>query len=357
MRMKNLVILGGGYGGMRVLQRLLPNQLPDDVSITLVDRVPYHCLKTEYYALAAGTISDQHVRVPFPNHPKLQIKYGEITAVNLEEKLVQFEGQEPISYDDLIIGLGCEDKYHNVPGAEEFTYSIQTIEKARNTYQTLNNLPPGSRVAIVGAGLTGVELASELSESRDDLKITLFDRGNYILSLFPERLSTYVENWFDTNGVEIINNANITRVEEGILFNHDVPMNFDAIVWSAGIQPSKVVRDMDVEKDKQGRVVLETQHNIPNNEHVYVLGDCASLPYAPSAQLAEGQAEQIVQVLSKRWIGEEAPESFPPIKLKGVLGSLGKKQGFGMVADRAITGRVARLIKSGILWVYKYHNG
>ncbi len=44
--MKNLVILGGGYGGMRVLQRLLPNQLPDDVSITLVDRVPYHSLKT-----------------------------------------------------------------------------------------------------------------------------------------------------------------------------------------------------------------------------------------------------------------------------------------------------------------------
>lgn len=357
MRMKNLVILGGGYGGMRVLQRLLPNQLPDDVSITLVDRVPYHCLKTEYYALAAGTISDQHVRVPFPNHPKLQIKYGEITAVSLEEKLVQLEGQEPISYDDLIIGLGCEDKYHGVPGADQFTYSIQTIEKARNTYQTLNNLPPGSVVAIVGAGLTGVELASELSESREDLKIKLFDRGKYILSSFPERLSTYVENWFDTNGVDIINNANITRVEEGILYNHDVPMNFDAIVWAAGIQPSRVVRDLNVEKDKQGRVVLETQHNIPNDENVYVLGDCASLPYAPSAQLAEGQAEQIVQVLTKRWNGEEPPAEFPPIKLKGVLGSLGKKQGFGMLADRAITGRVARLIKSGILWVYKYHNG
>ena len=51
--MKNLVILGGGYGGMRILQRLLPNQLPENVSITLIDRNPYHCIKTEYYALAA----------------------------------------------------------------------------------------------------------------------------------------------------------------------------------------------------------------------------------------------------------------------------------------------------------------
>ncbi|MCT4573753.1 NAD(P)/FAD-dependent oxidoreductase, partial [Bacillus thuringiensis] len=47
--MKHLVILGGGYGGMRILQRLLPsNQLPDDVQVTLIDKVPYHCFKTEY---------------------------------------------------------------------------------------------------------------------------------------------------------------------------------------------------------------------------------------------------------------------------------------------------------------------
>lgn len=342
---------------MRALARLLPNQLPDDVSITLIDRVPYHCLKTEYYALAAGTISDQHVRVSYPEHPRLTIKYGEVTKINIEENKVHLEDEEPVSYDDIIIGLGCEDKYHNVPGADVHTYSIQTIEKSRRTYQALNNLSPGSVVAIVGAGLSGVELASELNESRPDLKVKLFDRGKHILSAFPERLSTYVENWFESHNVEIINHSNITKVEENTLFNHDEALHCDAIVWTAGIQPNKVVRDMDVEKDQQGRVVLTKYHNIPDNEHVYVVGDCASLPHAPSAQLAEGQAEQIVQILLKRWKGEELPESLPVIKLKGVLGSLGKKHGFGLVAERPITGRVARLLKSGILWMYKYHNG
>lgn len=355
--MKNLVILGGGYGGMRILQRLLPNQLPDNVSITLIDRVPYHCLKTEYYALAAGTMPDQHVRVPFPEHPRLKLIFAEITNINLDEKLVYLQNEDAVAYDDLIIGLGCEDKYHNVPGADIYTYSIQTIEKSRQTYQTLNNLPAGSVVGIVGAGLSGVELASELNESRPDLKIKLFDRGKYILSSFPKRLSTYVENWFDSHGVEIINNSNITRVEENVLFNHDEAIKCDAIVWTAGIQPTKVVRDLAVEKDPQGRVSITPHHHLPNDEHVFVLGDCASLPHAPSAQLAEGQAEQIVVVLQKRWNGEELPESFPTIKLKGVLGSLGKKHGFGVVADRAITGRVARILKSGILWMYKYHNG
>lgn len=128
--MKKLVILGGGYGGMRVLNQLLPNQLPSDVSITLIDRIPYHCLKTEYYALAAGTISDQHIRVAFPEHPQVQIKYGEVTSIDLENKKVILKNDEE-KYDELIIGLGCEDKYHNVPGADEHTYSIQTIEKSR----------------------------------------------------------------------------------------------------------------------------------------------------------------------------------------------------------------------------------
>jgi NADH:ubiquinone reductase (H+-translocating) len=355
--MRNLVLLGGGYGNMRILLRLLPNNVPENVQITLIDRIPYHCLKTEYYALAAGTISDHHIRVPFPEHPQLTYRFGEVVKIDLENKTVLLSDESAVSYDDLVIGLGCEDKYHNVPGAEEFTYSIQSIDKARATYQKLNNLPPGSIVGIVGAGLSGVELASELVESRPDLHIKLFDRGQRILSMFPERLSNYVESWFDSHKVEIVRNSNITKVEENVLYNHDEPIHCDAIVWTAGIQPNRVVRELDVEKDGQGRIVLTNQHDIPGYENVYVVGDCASLPHAPSAQLAEGQAEQIVQVLQKRWKGEEPPTEFPPIKLKGILGSLGKKHGFGLVADRPLIGRVPRLLKSGVLWMYKYHNG
>ncbi len=342
---------------MRVLHRLLPNQLPDDVSITLIDRNPYHCLKTEYYALAAGTISDHHIRVSFPEHPRLDVQYGDISSIDIAQKQVLFQDREPISYDDAVIGLGCEDKYHNVPGAPEFTYSIQTIDQSRETYQKLNNLSANATVAIVGAGLSGVELASELRESRDDLNIILFDRGNLILSSFPERLSKYVQKWFEEHGVRIINRANITKVEEGVVYNHEDRISADAIVWTAGIQPNKVVRDLDVEKDAQGRIVLTPHHNLPDDEHLYVVGDCASLPHAPSAQLAEAQAEQIVQILQKRWNGEALPESMPQFKLKGVLGSLGKKAGFGLVADRPLIGRVPRMLKSGLLWMYKHHNG
>lgn len=354
--MRNLVLLGGGYGNMRILLRLLPNNFPEDMYITLVDRTPFHSLKTEFYALAAGTSTDKEVRVKFPEHERLKTVFGEITNINRADKVIELGNGQQIPFDDLVIGLGCEDNYHAVPGAEENTYSIQTIAKSRETFNRLCGLPSGSSVGIVGAGLSGIELASELRESREDLKIKLFDRSPRILKDFPEKLSKYVKSWFEKNNVEVIPESNITKVEQTKLYNHDQVNEVDAVVWTAGVQPVKIVREIDAEKDRIGRPIVTQYFNLPNDENVYVVGDCASSTFSPSAQLAEEQAEQIVKVLKLRWDEKPLPEQMPEIKLKGFMGSLGKKQGFVYLADTTVTGRIARLMKSGLLWMYKRQN-
>lgn len=352
--MQKLVLLGGGYGNMRMLLRLLPN-VPADVEITLVDRTPFHSLKTEFYALAAGTSTDREIRVDFPENDRLKRVFGEIIRIDREDKKVFLEDGQVVDYDQLVIGLGCEDKYHGVPGADEYTYSIQTIAKSRITFEKLCGLAPGSTVGIVGAGLSGIELASELRESRADLNIKLFDRSNRILRDFPEKLSHYVKSWFEKHDVEVIANSNITRVEEKQLYNHDEVIDVDAIVWTAGVQPVKIVREMDVEKDKFNRPVVTNLFHVTEDENVFVIGDCASSTLPPTAQLAEEQAERVVKVLRARWSGAQAPE-LSEIKLKGFMGSLGKKQGFVHLADTTVTGRIARLMKSGLLWMYKRQN-
>ena len=234
--MKNLVLLGGGYGNMRIMSHILPSALPENYSLTLVDRMPYHSLKPEFYELAAGTKSDKDVRMNFPDSERINVVYGEINDINLDDQIVSV-GNTKVDYDELVIGLGCEDKYHNVPGAEEYTHSIQTLSKSRETFHHISELPNGARVGIVGAGLSGIELASELRESREDLDIYLYDRGERILSRFPEKLSNYIENWFEKNSVHVIPNSDINRVEPGRIYNNDVPEDLDLIVWTAGIQP------------------------------------------------------------------------------------------------------------------------
>lgn len=353
--MKKFVILGGGYGGLTVAKELLEKQLPADTVITMIDRMPYQGLKTEYYALASGTVSDVDLRVSYPVDPRLIMKYGEVTRIALDEKLIYLNQDEPIAYDWLVISLGCTDNFHGITGAEEHSCSIQTFSSTRHTYQMLNDVKPYGQVTIVGGGLSGVEVAAELRESRTDLNIRVLDRGPSILSAFPGKLQEFVRTWFNEHDVEMQSYVSLCRLEQGVLYNKDELIYTDSTVWTAGIQPVSVVQQLDVLKDAQGRVLINENHQIPTHKEVFVVGDCASLPYSPSAQAAEGQGKQVVEVITDLWNGKTP--KLGKIKLKGVLGSLGKKSGFGLMGKRPMMGRVPRLIKSGVLWMSKRHSG
>src|SRR5699024_2893794 len=102
--MKNLVLLGGGYGNMRIMSHILPSVLPENYSITLIDRMSYHGLKPEFYELAAGTKSDKDIRMNFPDSERINIVYGEINDINLEDQIISV-GNTKVDYDELVIGL------------------------------------------------------------------------------------------------------------------------------------------------------------------------------------------------------------------------------------------------------------
>jgi NADH dehydrogenase len=354
--MKKFVILGGGYGGLTVALNLLEKDLPDDTELIMIDRSPFQGLKTEYYALASGTIAETHIRVAYPDDLRLQLVYGEVSDVNLETKQINFHDKEPISYDWLVIGLGCVDSYHGITGAQEFSSSIQTLAQTRATYQKINNINPYGQVSIIGGGLSGVEMASELRESRPDLNIRLIDRGPSLLSAFPTNLQQYVREWMIEHHIELRTQVSLVRLDGGDLYNQDEIIRTDATIWTAGIQPTPIVEALNVPKDRQGRILLNEYHQIPDFEEVYVVGDCASLPFSPSAQAAQAQGKQIAEVIQAIWKGD-APK-LGKIKLRGTLGSLGKKSGFGIMGKRTLmTGKIARMLKSGVLWKSKRHFG
>src|SRR5699024_2193913 len=121
MNMKNLDILGGGYGGIKVLSGLLGVALPEDLQITLVDKNPYHSYKTEFNTIVAGTAADKDVRIPFLLHDQVQYEYGEVRKIDTENNKIYFQGRSTVvAYDYLVIALGCEDNYHDVEGAKEY---------------------------------------------------------------------------------------------------------------------------------------------------------------------------------------------------------------------------------------------
>ncbi|MBD3917464.1 NAD(P)/FAD-dependent oxidoreductase [Paenibacillus sp. PR3] len=355
--MKRVIILGGGYGGQSVANELIERGIPSDTIVTLIDRMPFQGLKTEYYALAAGTVSDHQLRVAFPSDPKLLLMYGEVLDVDMERQVVVMEDQNELEYDSLVIALGCTDKFHGINGAEEYACTIQTFSAARNTYQQLNDLKAYGQVSIVGGGLSGVEVAAELRESRPDLNIRIIDRGPSVMSAFPEKLQNYVADWFREHSVDMMGHVALSQIEPGILHDShsDKPIYTDVTVWTAGIQPVELVQRMDLPKDPSGRLVINELHQLPAYTNVYIVGDCASMPFAPSGQAAGAQGKQVAEVIHAIWNGQTP--KLGKIKLKGTLGSLGKKAGFGLMGKTALMGRVPRLLKTGVLWKSKHHIG
>lgn len=353
--MKKLVILGGGYGGIKVLTGLLGLALPSDLQITLVDKNPYHSYKTEFHTIVAGTAADMDVRTPFPLHDQVEYEFGEVRSVDMEKNEIYFHGKSTIlSYDYLVIALGCEDAYHGIEGAEKYTESVQSYSKARHAGLAVGNLKAYGKVSVVGAGLSGIEVASEIRESRPDVNIRLLDRGGSVLKAFDPKVQAHVSDWFLKNDVEVLHHASVEYVEKDGVCNNGVCYVNDVTIWTAGVQPHHIVQALPFKRDRYNKVIVNKFFQVPEHENIYVIGDNASSEHSPSGQLAGQQGEQVALILEDIFEGKE-PKEPREIRLRGTLGSLGKSDGFGSVFSQSLTGLLPRITKSGILWLQKRH--
>lgn len=353
--MKNLVILGGGYGGVKVLTGLLGLALPNDLQITLVDKNPYHSYKTEFHTIVAGTAADINVRTSFPLHEQVEYEFGVVESVDIENNKIYFRDKSTIlDYDYLVVALGCEDTYHGIEGAEKYTESVQSYSKARHAALAVGNLQAYGKISVVGAGLSGIEVASEIRESRPDVNIRLLDRGGSVLKAFDPKIQAHVSEWFMKNDVEVLHHASVEYVEKDGVCNNGICYVNDVTIWTAGVQPHHIVRALPFEKDKYNKVVVNKFFQVPNHENIYVIGDNAASEHSPSGQLAGQQGEQVALILEDILEGKE-PKEPKEIRLRGTLGSLGKSDGFGSVFSQSLTGLLPRITKSGILWLQKRH--
>ncbi len=353
--MRNLVILGGGYGGIKVLTGLLSTVLPDDLQIIVIDKNPYHSYKTEFHTIVAGTSAEVDVRTNFPVDDQVRYEFGTVKGIDIENEMITFQdSSKVVEYDYLVLSVGSEDIYHGIEGAKQFTESVQTFSNARYAGLAVGNSKPYGKISVVGAGLSGIEAASEIRESRPDLNIRLLDRGGSVLKAFDPKIQAHVADWFVKNDVEVLHHAVVEYVEKDGVCNNGICYVNDVTIWTAGVQPHKLVRSLPFKTDQYNKVIVNDFYQTTTHENIYVIGDNASSEYSPSAQLAGQQGEQLALILSDV-VSNIEPQRPKGIKLRGTLGSLGKSDGFANMFSKPITGLLPRITKSGVLWLQKRH--
>ena len=130
---KQIIVLGGGYGGILAAKNLGKLFKKDDsVEVTLIDKKPYHTMLTELHEVAADRVPEDSIRIEFEKvfaKRKVDFVLDEITDIDFKANTLKSENNT-YKYDYLVLGTGCKPTYFGIPGAEEYTKKLWSYEDA-----------------------------------------------------------------------------------------------------------------------------------------------------------------------------------------------------------------------------------
>ncbi|MEO8027277.1 MAG: FAD-dependent oxidoreductase, partial [Bryobacteraceae bacterium] len=217
--MKQIVILGGGFGGLTAAVALRRA----DAQVTLIDRRNFHLFQPLLYQVATGSLSPGDIAAPLRgvvrNQKNTQVLLADAVDLDAENKRVLFRDGGSVSYNVLVVATGARNFYFGhddwqatAPGLKSIEDATAMRRKILYAFEAAEREPdPGKRRAwltfvVVGGGPTGVELAGALAEIANDTlrhdfrdidpteaRILLLDGGPRLLAAFPEELSEKAE--------------------------------------------------------------------------------------------------------------------------------------------------------------------
>ena len=368
---KRLVILGAGYAGIFLATNIGRYLKGKGGEIILVDRNPYHQLLQEIHLVATGFRTANEVKIPILRLiDGMNIKFIQSTTKQIrpDKNLVVLESTE-IKYDVLIICLGASTKYFNIKGAKENSLPLRSISDASLIYDrvgALIKLNNKQNIVIVGGGATGVSLGGALSDfikdskKTDSISITIIEALPTILSGWDERLVKKVNEVLDKKGIRIMTRSPVSKVENcgsSIYLSNDdtTKIHSSLTIWTAGVKGYDIPIEPEVEKTKDGKIIVNEFCQIDRYPNIFSIGDIAAVKdenqklYPPLAQIAIREAKYLSKLIPKYFIDGSDMKSLPDEKfeynIKVQLISLGNDDYVGLFNHYVISGDLAKLVE------------
>ncbi len=237
-----IIVLGAGYAGASAAGRLARRLHRDDVCLTLVNAEPDFVERVRNHELATGRELPRRPLADLLAGTGVELKVARVTAVDVDRKVVTVTGDtggsgaEELAYDTLVYALGSRWNDQGVPGAAEHAYEIAGRAGALRVRERLAGLTAGQPVVVVGGGLTGLEAATEIAESRPDLDVTLAASDGLGDWLSPKGRG-HLRAVFARLGITARENARVTAVEDGRVVTADGTVLPSALtVWTARLR-------------------------------------------------------------------------------------------------------------------------
>lgn len=389
MAKQNIVILGAGYGGIRVAQLLsrdLDNQ--QDYQIILINRDDYHTLMTQLYQPAVGTTDYNEVIIPLEDvlaGSKVSFMKGTVQNIDLQKRTVRLEEQaQEISFSYLIIALGSVPEYFGIKGLKENSLSLSSLQSAQDIHDKVKAIlkgtdqkPAGNKeltFVVGGGGLTGVEFAGELASywehikprynlTKSDYKIILIEAADQLLPGMSDGIASYAEETLEGLGVEVITQDLLKKVtQDKIYLASGREISYDLLLWAGGIRGNSVMVKSGLQTDPRGRLLVNEYLQYSEDAAVYAVGDSALVkdpqtgkPVIPTAQAAIHQAKTVAYNIYAEISGAKKKSYQPGLIFLCI--SVGQGQGLGESTKFRIKGIPAAFIKKLIPFKYYFAVG
>lgn len=361
--MKHIVILGGGFAGINLVNRLIKefgHSIGNDVKITLVDKNSYHFRKVLLFKMIT---EDVDLKVPFTRYCTNGVEYlkGEVTTIHYTEKAItlKMENEQNITlqYTYLVMALGSvvKEVSGNLGGI-----TLSGMESALNIRQKLQSLIIQAKaeenkevrkrflcIAIVGGGITGIETAAELTTwfkeevrkaglNSNEVEVILFESKERLLPQLPVKVSKRLVKELNGIGITVCTKTKVKQYDGGqLICVDDTTYMVGECIWTLGVKVNPFIQALPFPLTKENQILVTDTYCIQGYPDIFAIGDCARIVDRKTNE-ADGMTckEAIPQAarLSKIFKKEvySSPHSIThralPIKLYCV--SLGPNNGF-----------------------------
>ncbi len=383
----HILIIGAGYAGLRTAIELDRRRAlyGKQFTVTLLDQHPYHQLVQELHLAATTAPDPTNVIVPLQTifqRRAVQLYQGRVQRIEPLERQVRLVGGQSLSYDRLLIALGAETNYGNVPGAQQHTLPLRSYEHALRLRDHIATCVEAAARAtdlrlrrtlltfvIVGGGYTGCQVAGELVPyvstlahaagiARNELRIALLERNGLLLKQAEPWANAYARRVFADLGVRVYLHTAVARVaEQALSTTANQVFRAGTIIWAGGIRAPALLAESGLPTDALGRVRVDRYLRVEDQALIFAAGDCASIPATidgpipATASYALRQGEHLAGTLLADMQGQ-APRPYTPLRLGEVV-SLGPGAAVGKPLGIPLTGIPAALLKQGIETWYR----
>lgn len=326
-----IIVVGGGFGGVKTALELSKNK---KAHVTLIsNRADFQYYPALYSTATGGSHLQSWVSLGeiFAERDNVTLIIDTLTNIDRSAQTITTSSGATHTYKKLVLALGSVTTYFGIEGLDHYAYGIKSNEEITRLKQHLLHefsTPNGadSNFLIIGAGPTGVELASSLGTYLKHLKkkfntaqprvsISIIEAAPRVLPRMSEKASALVLARLKKLGVHVELNKKVEAATADSLMVSGRPIKSHTIIWTSGVanNPFFAANASQFNLAPNGRVVVDSHMRV--DPHVYVIGDNALTPYGGLAQTALHDAlyvsKQILGKSTKKYKAKQPPVVVP----------------------------------------------